>query len=245
MNRLAVLAAFAPLSMPGFAQTPREIMEEVQKRQKSASLHYEGTLEVSGGGGRVATKSWIFDRLGTFGESKSILRFTVPAEVKGVALLIVNHPDRSSDQWIWRPAIGREQRVAIQDRSTRFFGTDFSFEDLEERDLNQYEFRMAGGDASSWILDARPKKSSQYETTKVTVSKDRYTVVQVECFGKKGLVRTLQYRDFERIKNIWTARTVEVLDAQRNSRTVLRYDRVDYNVSLRESDFTVDALRRR
>ena len=31
---------------------------------------------------------------------------------------------------------GRDQRIALQDRSTRFFGTDFSFEDLEERDVN-------------------------------------------------------------------------------------------------------------
>ncbi len=64
-----------------------------------------------------------------------MLRFTVPAEVKGVGLLIVNHTDRASDQWLWRPNIGREQRIAFQDRSTRFFGTDFSFEDLEERDV--------------------------------------------------------------------------------------------------------------
>jgi hypothetical protein len=246
MNRLALsLVPFAPLLGQPAPTGAREIMEEVQRRQKAASLHYEGTLEVSGGGGRVATKSWIFDRIGSFGESRSVLRFTVPAEVKGVALLIVNHPDRASDQWIWRPAIGREQRVAIQDRSTRFFGTDFSFEDLEERDLNQYEFRIASSEGANWVLDAKPKKASQYETTKVTVSKDRYTVTQVECFGKKGLVRTIQYRDFERIKNIWTARTVAVADAQRNSRTTLRYDRVDYNAAMRESDFTVDALRRR
>jgi hypothetical protein len=56
-----------------------------------------------------------------------MLRFTAPAEVKGVALLIVITPTRS-DQWMWRPSIGRDQRIALQDRSTRFFGTDFSFE---------------------------------------------------------------------------------------------------------------------
>ena len=73
-----------------------------------------------------------------------MLRFTAPAEVKGVALLIVNHPDRASDQWMWRPTIGRDQRIALQDRSTRFFGTDFSFEDLEERDVDQYDFKLLG-----------------------------------------------------------------------------------------------------
>src|SRR5258706_6822600 len=117
------------------AQDPRQIMQEVQRRQRSESQHYEGTLEVIGNGSRIATKRWVFDRLGALGDSKGMLRFTVPAEVKGVGLLIVNHTERASDQWLWRPNIGREQRIAFQDRSTRFFGTHFSFEDLGERDV--------------------------------------------------------------------------------------------------------------
>ena len=59
---------------------------------------------------RVTEKRWTFERIGSHGNSKSVLRFTAPAEVKGVALLIVNHPDRSSDQWMWTPAIERDRR---------------------------------------------------------------------------------------------------------------------------------------
>src|SRR6266566_8073097 len=148
MNRvLASILVAAPLVR---AQDPRQIMEEVQRRQRSESQHYEGTLEVIGGGNRIATKRWTFDRLGDFGNSKGTLRFTVPAEVKGVGLLIVNHPDRTSDQWMWRPNIGRDQRIALQDRSTRFFGTDFSFEDLEERDVDQFEYKLLGEENGSW-----------------------------------------------------------------------------------------------
>src|SRR5437016_6245200 len=144
------------------AQEPRQIMEEVQRRQQSQTQHYEGTLEVIGNGNRIATKRWVFDRLDVFGNSKGMLRFTVPAEVKGVGLLIVNHPDRASDQWLWRPNIGREQRIALQDRSTRFFGTDFSFEDLEERDADQYDLKLLADEGSAWKIESRPRKSSQY-----------------------------------------------------------------------------------
>ena len=91
-----------------------------------------------------------------------MIRFLAPAEVKGVALLVVNHPDRSSDQWMWTPAIGRDRRIALQDRSTRFFGTDFSFEDLEERDVDQYDYRLTGEEALDgapcWRIEARPRQ---------------------------------------------------------------------------------------
>ncbi len=226
------------------AQEPRQIMEEVQRRQRSETQHYEGTLEVIGNGNRIATKRWLFDRLGAFGNSKGILRFTAPAEVKGVGLLIVNHPDRASDQWLWRPNIGREQRIALQDRSTRFFGTDFSFEDLEERDIAQFDYKYLGDEKDTWKLQSTPRKSSQYTYGYLWVKKDNYVVVRVESYNKKGLVRAIDYRDFEQAKGIWTARTIEVLDVPRKSRTTLKYDKLEYNLPMKDADFTVDALRR-
>jgi hypothetical protein len=238
---LAAILSVAPLAS---AQDARQIMEEVQRRQHSESQHYEGTLEVIGGGNHIATKRWVYDRLGSFGNSKAVLRFTAPPEVKGVGLLIVNHPDRASDQWMWRPNIGREQRIALQDRSTRFFGTDFSFEDLEERDVGQFDFKLEGDEGSSWKVQSIPKKSSQYTHSFLWVKKDNYTIVKAESYNKKGLVRSIDYRDFEQAKSIWTARTVEVNDVTRNSRTILKYDKLEYNLPVKDADFTLDALRR-
>ena len=246
MSRLLAACLVAATFAASYAagQNPRQIMEEVQRRQHSDSQHYEGTLEVIGNGNRIATKRWVFDRIGTFGNSKGMLRFTVPAEVKGVGLLIINHTDRASDQWLWRPNIGREQRIALQDRSTRFFGTDFSFEDLEERDVAQFDYKLLGDEKDTWKLQSTPRKSSQYTYGYLWVKKDNYTVVKVESYNKKGLVRIIDYRDFELTKGIWTARTIEVADVTRSSRTTLKYDKLEYNLPMKDGDFTLDALRR-
>jgi hypothetical protein len=240
MSKLAAALLFAHVAL---AQDPREIIKEVQKRQHSISQRYEGTLEVISGGNRVATKRWIYERLGDFGNSKAILRFTAPAEVKGVGLLIVNHPDRASDQWMWRPAIGRDQRIALQDRSTRFFGTDFSFEDMEERDVEQYDYKLLGEENGAWKIESRPRKASQYTHSYFWIKKDNYTFIRIEAYNKKGLARVIEYRDYELLKDIWTARTSEVLDVTRNSRTILKYDKIDYNLPLKDDDFTLEALR--
>ena len=242
MSRL-VIAALA-LASCAWAQDPRQIIIEVQKRQHSDSQRYEGTLEVIGGGNRVATKSWVFQRMGSFGNSKSILRFTAPADVKGVGLLIVNHPDRASDQWMWRPNIGRDQRIALQDRSTRFFGTDFSFEDLEERDVDQFDFKLLADEGAAWKIESRPRKKSQYTYSYFWIKKDTYTFVKVEAYDSKGLVRVIDYKDYRQKNNIWTAHTTEVFDMRRNSRTVLKYDRLEYSLPFKEDEFTLQALRR-
>ncbi len=236
--------------MSALAQDARQIVAEAQNRSRSKSQQYEGTLEVVGSSKKVSLKRWIYQRIGSYGASRTILRFTAPPEVKGVALLIVNHPDRASDQWMWTPAIERDRRIALQDRSTRFFGTDFSFEDLEERDVDQFDYKLAGEDtvdgAACWKIESKPKesKSSQYTSSIVSVRKDNYVIVRIENFAKDKLVRRVRYTDLEKVDGIWTPRTTEVYDPSRDSRTVLKLEKLQYNVPLNENDFTLEALRR-
>lgn len=255
MNRilLALIAAVLVVASPGRAQAPtdpRAIVAENQTRTDAQSQHYEGTLKVVDSKGKVSDKRWIFDRLGSHGSSKAVLRFTEPAEVKGVALLIVNHPDRASDQWMWTPAIQRDRRIALQDRSTRFFGTDFSFEDLEERDVDQFEYRMldeeAVGGVACWKIESKPgrRKTSQYTSSTLWIRKDTYAFARIENSIKNEVVRRLVYQKLENVQGIWTARVLEMTDLRRNSRTILTLEKLTYNVPMREDDFTLQALRR-
>jgi Outer membrane lipoprotein-sorting protein len=227
----------------------RQIVAEAQRRSETKSQRYEGLLQVFDAKGKVADKRWTFIRLGSHGRSKSVLRFLVPAEVKGVALLVVNHPDRASDQWMWTPALQRERRIALQDRSTRFFGTDFSFEDLEERDVSQYDYRLLGEEpidgAACWRIESVPseRKISQYTKSEVWIRKDTFTFAQVESYVKTEVVRRLRYSDFVQVQGIWTGRRLEMTDLRRKSRTILTLDQLEYNVPLKEEDFTLQALR--
>lgn len=232
------------------AEDARQIVAEAQRRSEAASQRYEGWLQVFDAKGRVSDKRWILVRLGSHGSSKMVLRFTEPPEVKGVALLVINHPDRASDQWMWTPAIERDRRIALQDRSTRFFGTDFSFEDLEERDVDQYDYTRLGeepldGDLC-WKIQSVPKrtKSSQYTKSIVWLRKNNYTFARIDNFVKDEVVRRATYSDVAEIQGIWTARRVEMADLRRGSRTRLTLDKLQYSLPMKEEDFTLQAIRR-
>jgi hypothetical protein len=238
------------LSSLAAAQDARQIMAEAQKRTDAASQHYEGLLQVIDSKGKISDKRWVYDRTGSHGRSKSLLTFVQPAEVKGVALLVINYPDRASDQWMWTPAIQRERRIAMQDRSTRFFGTDFSFEDLEERDTEQYDYAMAGDETIEgvpcWKIESKPRKtkSSQYTSSIVWVRKDNYAFQRIENFINGTIARRLKYSRIENVQGIWTGRVLEMADLRRNSRTVLTFEKLEYNVPMKDENFTLQALRR-
>jgi hypothetical protein len=246
-----VASRYADLEMRTVAaDSARQIVEEAQKRTDAKSQRYEGLLQVFDAKGKISDKRWNIDRLGAHGDSKAVLRFTAPAEVKGVAMLIINHPDRASDQWMWAPAVERDRRIALQDRSTRFFGTDFSFEDLEERDVNQYEYALTADDAvdgvACWKIQSTPKeaKLSQYSRSLVWIRKDTYAFARIENFLKDQVVRRLVYSDYANIQGIWTARTLEMSDLRRGSRTRLSLGNLQYNVPMKDEDFTLQAIRR-
>ena len=152
---------------------------------------------------------------------------------------------------MWTPAIERDRRIALQDRSTRFFGTDFSFEDLEERDVNQYDYDAARRGGGRWRRRAgrfsrcrsRPRRRSTRDRSSGsarTTTRSRGS----RTTSKDRLVRRLNYSDIQNVQGIWTARQLEMTDLRRGSRTRLTLDKLQYNVPLKDEDFTLQAIRR-
>jgi hypothetical protein len=228
----------------------RTIMEQSQRRSEAKFYRYDGLLQSFDAKNKMTDKRWKFDRVGSNGKSKAVLRFTAPAEVTGVALLIHNHPERASDQWMWTPALQRDRRIALQDRSTRFFGTDFSFEDLEERDVEQYDYAMLGNDvvdgADCWKIETTPKRSrsSHYTRSIAWIRKDNYLQVRLDNFVEDEVVKRLTSSTIENIQGIWTARLLEMADLRRRTRTRLTLQEVSYNAPMNDRDFTLQAIRR-
>ena len=93
---------------------------------------------------------------------------------------------------MWTPAIERDRRIALQDRSTRFFGTDFSFEDLEERDVEPVRLLDAARRgvgrrrrrAGRFSRRRSETKSSQYTRSIVWIRKDNYAFARIENYVK-------------------------------------------------------------
>jgi len=151
---------------------------------------------------------------------------------------------------MWTPALNRDRRIALQDRSTRFFGTDFSFEDLEERDVDQYDYSYKGDDMvdgeACWKIESRPRggQRSQYTSSMLWIRKNNYTYAVIENYKESKLIRRLKYLNMENVQGIWSARELDMEDVTRKSRTILKLDSLKYNNPMHDDQFTLEALRR-
>jgi hypothetical protein len=238
----------AALALPAKPKDGLAVMNEVDKRRRTASEYSEGIITVDEKG-RTKQKAWRSWRLGWGPEAKGLIQFQEPAEVKGVGLLTLSHAGRPAEQWFYAPAIDRDRRVAKQEKSTRFLGTHFTYEDMEERDVDAYAYTLLGEDAVSgspcFKIEAAPKpdKESQYSKLVFWVLADRYVTIRVEAFVDGALRRVFEGSDVRDISGIPIVHAWSLRDAKREGVTRLAVANVRVNPPLAPSLFTVSGMR--
>lgn len=251
---LATISAAVLLTVTGIAvaqnQDARKIVEGVYRQDTSRDAMWRGTLDVIDKKGTSRKKGFAFRRFGSFGNSKTIVQFTDPPEVKGVGLLSINQRGANERQWMFTPAIQRVRRIAPQERGRRFLGTDFTNEDMAERVLEDFEYKLlADGEEidgrKTWKVEAVPVEAgrSQYKSVYLWVAKDIPCTVLAEYYDESGkLARKLKTGQIEKISGIWLARRVEMSTPSENSRTMLVIEDVKFNQGLKEDMFTLQSL---
>lgn len=247
---IAILAALSAFAAPaGSPRTAREIMQEVERRSFSKTFRYEGRVTVRKASGAVERKTWGYERFGPPGNSKVLLRFRNPAEIRGVGLLIWNNPQKSADMWLYTPAIARTRRIAHQDRSSRFAGTGFTFEDLEEADISQWDYSGLQDTEESgepcWRITARRNSGRRApgDRDELWISRTKVTPLRIDKFRADRLERRLTMRELELRQGIWTPMSIEVEQPSDRSQTTLQLIDARYDVRLPESNFTLEALK--
>jgi hypothetical protein len=227
-----------------------EIMREAERRVLSESQSYEGALEVVDAKGKVLNKSWRFWREGNRGNSKALVRFETPPEVRGVGLLTLNHVKSPAEQWLYTPAIQRDRRVAQQEKSQRFMGTDFTNEDMEERSIEDYDYELigeenfAGQPAYKIRAVYRDRGNTQYSQLYLWVRKDIVATTYIEFYIDGKLRKTARWDDWKQIQSIWTPHFTEMKDLARGSLTRIRSSNVKYNIKFDPDWFTLRNLRK-
>jgi Outer membrane lipoprotein-sorting protein len=238
--------------VPGAAAADRalEIMREVERRQLTDSQSNDGAIEVVDSKGKVLNKSWRFTREGNRGRSKILIRFTAPPEVRDVGFLTLNHLEKPAEQWLYTPAIQRDRRVAPQEKSQRFMGTDFTHEDMEERSVENYDYDLVGeenlGGQPAHKIRAvyKDRDATQYSQLYLWVRKDIVATTYVEFYVDGKLRKTMRWNDWKQIQDIWTPHVVEMKDLARGSTTRVRVSGVKYNLSFEPDWFSLRNLRR-
>lgn len=242
---LSTLSSHATCDMDG-----AKIMDKVIKSQSAKQEHEIQHLFLIDLNSNVKEKRTI-ERYGIddiSGNTKTLINFTEPSEIKGTALLSWNQGD-SKDQWLYIPANRKLQRIASGSKKSYFMGTDFTYADLdgEIRSENDYQclkqLSCQNGKSNCYQIEATPKspeirRKTGYKKRILTIDADKFITYQVDYYNlANSHFKTGRYQKWKSYAGIMRPE-VASMDRHNKHKTFIKIIKRNINQSVDPVVFT-------
>ncbi|MCI5191727.1 MAG: outer membrane lipoprotein-sorting protein [Candidatus Electrothrix sp. AW5] len=193
-----------------------------------------------------------------FGEDTHRMMFFLhPPDVKDTGFLTYDYDDESKDddQWLYLPALRKTKRIASDDKSSSFMGSDLNYADMTSRDLEDYDFTLLKEQKDNghkvWLIQALPRRpevidETGYKKSIVFVRQDNYFVVKaVHWVRDGGYLKYFDVKKLQQIDGIWIATETHITKKKGKKtehKTILKLDNVVFKDTMDKGIFTVRRL---
>lgn len=183
-------------------------------------------------------------------DSKLVMFFKEPADVKDTAFLSWNYDDESKDddQWLYLPAADKTRRISSGKKKDYFMGTDFTYDDMSKRNVEDYTYTHLGAEPVDGIecyhIELLPKspetaKKTGYGRAEMWVRPDIWMPIKGKFFDEKlNFLKELTVTDIQQIDGIWTAHALKMVNEKEKHTTVFKFSNVKHNTGLDDEMFS-------
>jgi len=253
MNR--ILALLSTILIAGNTLNAAELSaDEIVSKANDVS-YYEGKdgsaqvkMEIKDSSGITRTREFTILRMNTDGKKqKFYVYFTGPADVRKMAYLVWKNPGADDDRWLWLPAKSLVKRIAPGDKRTSFVGSDFVYEDVSGRSLNEDTHELVETTDKQYKIRNTPKDKDSVEFAyyDVWIDKDTFLPRKAEYYDKNDkLYRKVEGVKVETIEGHPTITEAVASDLKSGSTTKNTFSEVKYDIGLNENIFSERFLRR-
>lgn len=227
-------------------ETPREIMDRVDRILRGESSHGIATME-------VVTEHWkrsLTMEVWSLGTEYSLIRVTAPAKEAGTATL-----KAENDIWNYLPKVDRTIKVPASMMSGSWMGSHFTNDDLvkESRLVEDYDIETSfegerdGVEVWEFTLTPKPEAPVVWGSIEFRVRKDDYMPLWARYYDEDGeLARTLEYGDYQVMDGRKVPAVMNMVpEDEPGERTTVIYEDLEFNIDLDESFFSLQSLKRR
>lgn len=253
MKKTIMTSVLLGLAASSFAELS---VDEIVNKANTAAYYAgkDGRAEVEMNiidkSGSTRTRKFALLRMNTEGGSqKFYVYFKEPADLYKQVFLVWKEVAEGKDdsRWMWLPALNLKRSIAPGDKRTSFVGSDFVYEDVSGRNLNEDTHELVETTGTQYVVKNTPKKPGDVEFSYYTVKIDKDTFLprEAEYFDKNGkLYRTVEATKVETIQGFPTVTESVVKDLNTGGSTINTFNNIEYNIGLDENIFTERFLRR-
>lgn len=181
--------------------------------------------------------------------SKTLVQYTHPFDLRHAGYLVIQNQGRSNDQFLYLPARRQTRRVNL--RGEAVFGTDFSFEDIIPRELEDATYERMDDEQISgepvYVVAARPvpHNASEYSRFDFYVDAERFVPLRTRYWEAAGVeIKELQTdrADIRRFEDVYVPTRLTMRHLLHESFTTLRITSLVPNPGLPSEAFELRRL---
>src|SRR5215218_1469847 len=131
------------------ALTAEQIARNVQDRDTGRDSRAELRMKLFDRRGRARDRALTLLTLRRTEGDRSLIRFTYPNDIRVTGFLVWEHPAGDDERFLYLPSLGRVRRIAGSEAQESFVGSDFSYEDIGGRELDDFTYTLLD-DNSAW-----------------------------------------------------------------------------------------------
>ncbi len=201
-------------------------------------------------------------------EYKDYVSFIYPAAFKGLTILTWTYsdPNKEREQWLYLPSLKKARRASPSEDEDNFMGTVFTTEEITSWKPNFETYKLIGikkfdGYVSNfdkkeyykgvdcYVIEAFPKPERKVKLRskrRLWLRKNDGCCIFQEVYGKNGKIYKVLFRSYrETGPNKYPAQIiVEGVDYRTKDVSIVHMDEIHFDVGLKESDFTVEKLKK-
>jgi hypothetical protein len=123
--------------------------------------------------------------------SKAVVRYTHPYDLRYAGYLVQANASRANDQFVYSPSRRKVMRVSLRNEAVH--GTDFSFEDVIPRELEDATYRRLPDATLDGVpvyvveLVPRERTASEYSKVEVWVDRERFVPLRSRYWDAAGV----------------------------------------------------------
>jgi hypothetical protein len=186
------------------------------------------------------------------GMEKKIMFFISPADVRNTAFMSWSYEQegKADDQWIYLPALKRTKRIASDNKSDYFMGSDFTYDDLGDRHPSADRHQIIGeetikGETCYIVESVSLAQDYQYSRTVSWISRDKWLGLKKEFYDPDGeRLKTLNVEKFEEIDGYWIILHSRMHHVQKQHTTDMQLSEVVIDSGISDQQFTERMMKR-
>ncbi|MCC6543178.1 MAG: outer membrane lipoprotein-sorting protein [Nitrospirae bacterium] len=186
---------------------------------------------------------------GSNGEQKYFMYFHNPGDVRGTSFMVYKYPGKDDDRWIFIPAINLVNRIAAKDSRSSFVGSDFTYEDVSGRDVEDDTHKYLREESIQgkpcYVVESIPKNPTEYTKKLSWVDKATYLPLKDEYYDVQGSLYKVFTADKIEIIGGLPAVTGRTMSNVKNGhKTEVVFENTAFNVGIADDVFSERYLRK-